>query len=187
MSRYILFLVLIFTFQEGDLSVSYISESQTWMHVGTSREYDILWCPGIPRPMKSETLEVGSRHQLFLKSPLSSIMHSNVRTMSLGLFSFSSACAPAVILPPCHIFILFSPHLHSTFQYLIGFPNGANIPLYLLSSLTFIFAYFCVLSNVWKRLYSFIMYFASNPASKLSTSLLYVSKVICEPNFLPPI
>lgn len=47
------------------------------------RKYYMFWCPGTPRPVKSEALEVGSRHWLFLTLPSDSMMHPSLRTSAL--------------------------------------------------------------------------------------------------------
>ena len=77
------------------------------------RKYYMFWCPGTPRPVKSEVLEVGSMHWLFLRLPSDSITHPSLRTSALfGLRStLKGVLHPSLFPSPFHIFSLLPPPL----------------------------------------------------------------------------
>lgn len=116
---YIIFLVLIFRFKEERVSESWISSSQHGCLLESIRKYYMFWCPGTPRPVKSEALEVGSRHLLFLRLPSDSMMHPSLRTSALfGLRStLKGVLHPSFpSFSTSSLFSHFFCFLHSTFQ-----------------------------------------------------------------------
>lgn len=99
------------------------------------KKYYMFWCPGTPRPVESEVLEVGSMHWLFLRLPSDSITHPSLRTSAL--FDLRSTLKgvlhPSLFPSPFHIFSLLPPLLLLAFYLskFIGLSNWANISLYL--------------------------------------------------------
>lgn len=98
------------------------------------REYYIFWCPGTSRPIKSEILEVGFRHQLIFKAPRQShhatTFKNHFSRSLLSLLSFEGCLHHSYSLP-WHIFPLFPPFwfVHSIFQYLLASQMEQVFPL----------------------------------------------------------